>query len=669
MVWCQLTEIIHHFAGYMRLFEDGARIHGHVEGAPIFFPQDDIISLSFEPADYSLSGLETIKNQGLNIRLSASEEIILPPDLLPRSPFEQWHISMPALTDWVPERVIQAASPGISFERGLIIPQVHVSYGKGGEQLSVSLHQSNVITDHDVVHLKPDWNEALVQRAEEYIALSMDDMQAMAQMLRAELAPMTVLPDTLTAESLKEWWDRHEWPDHEAGTEDLDGHQETATPQETESTSEGYSIKLMPDRGEVYVNGQIDGTPVLSDEMYTASLTVRLERSQEDSITSDPFVAGVQTGANTAYNAAQIIDFHNTVLSVLIKGNSYSFDAIIQCQVAWGSEAMPGQGASWSGWLQWHDKAYTPGQVLADNIASFTQSGEVMTVEGGYGPQALLNWSVDIFEGDFLDICLLRQLNIIGDNDLITGLSSDELLALSTGGNMALSLSQFLSLDLSYDFIILEGSYYEANLIFQQNILMDTDWLEGVNNGFNPNLMRNQAEIMHYGNTSYQDVPDSLDALYQRILAGETGFTLDEELTEWLAHASTDLSILYIKGDYYNINIIEQTNLVADADRLSGQDGWAQTGDNLLANEAMIISSGALAESQYLEGDVYEDSLLIQASYVETGDLSAVQEHEALMPEVIAFLGQDTGWQRDDSTDETATTVTLHDDPMAGILT
>jgi hypothetical protein len=141
--------------------------------------------------------------------------------------------------------------------------------------------------------------------------------------------------------------------------------------------------------------------------------------------------------------------------------------------------------------------------------------------------------------------------------------------------------------------------------------------------------------------------------------------------------------ILYVTGNYYDVNAIWQTNIVSDANmaiQLQGSPAAAtadyyggsmatqnvSTGGDVLSNDAAIVDVGNT--STHVNGQAYGDSILIQANLVnQDSDHVAQTNPQVLVPEVIAFVGQDNATDNSDPQHH-ATTTLPHDDPMAGVL-
>jgi hypothetical protein len=90
------------------------------------------------------------------------------------------------------------------------------------------------------------------------------------------------------------------------------------------------------------------------------------------------------------------------------------------------------------------------------------------------------------------------------------------------------------------------------------------------------------------------------------------------------------------------------------------------TGGNVLSNDAAVIDVGNT--NTYINGNVYGDSILVQANLV-TQDTDHVTQTspQALVPEVIAFLDHD-GTSDDSQQPYHASLPPSHDDAMANVL-
>ena len=145
------------------------------------------------------------------------------------------------------------------------------------------------------------------------------------------------------------------------------------------------------------------------------------------------------------------------------------------------------------------------------------------------------------------------------------------------------------------------------------------------------NSLLNEAAIANYGGDTFDDLPGNLELIQSLLAAGMT--SLDPELAGALIGHGGPLKVLYITGDYYDINAVWQTNITSDVDvmyQLQNQpladlmaldpDGAvtqsATTGSNELANDAAIVDVNP--DATYVKGQIYADFILVQADLVPT---------------------------------------------------
>ncbi len=112
------------------------------------------------------------------------------------------------------------------------------------------------------------------------------------------------------------------------------------------------------------------------------------------------------------------------------------------------------------------------------------------------------------------------------------------------------------------------------------------------------------------------------------------------------------LRVLYISGSVYDVNYIEQTNILGDADYVahyedalltaSSETVWdISTGSNALINIASIADNDpGGGGTSYVGGGVYSDAILIQADIicVQPDSDQATGQGQQLANEVVAFL-------------------------------
>jgi hypothetical protein len=329
----------------------------------------------------------------------------------------------------------------------------------------------------------------------------------------------------------------------------------------------------------------------------------------------------------------------------------------------------------------------TTGGNQATNIADFIEHPGVYESMPSY---ASGNWSVDVVNGDFYSIRALVQTNYLSDNDVTMQNSSSTHYEVHAGQN---ELGNFVLIndgEFHYDLVIVGGSYHGMNVIYQNNILYNNDTVKIAGDGVDPNQtvstggneLTNTATIESYGGSNTLAWNSGLDDLIHNISGGMT--ELDPSFAQLIAGNGGTLNILYVTGDYYDVNAIWQTNIVSDANlaiQLQGSpspvttgyygDSMATqnvaTGGNVLNNDAAIVDVGNT--NVHVNGQVYGDSILIQANLVEeNSDHTTQTDPQALVPEVIAFVGADDTPTINSDQQQHAPAPIPHDDPMANVL-
>ena len=385
-----------------------------------------------------------------------------------------------------------------------------------------------------------------------------------------------------------------------------------------------------------------------------------------------------ELGGNESTNAALIVDLKESTNTMIVLGDFFKTNAIVQTNCFIDNDQVEVAGGV--------SAFVVGGENTADNIAEFAQRPGVFFEISGYF--AGLHWNVEVVQGDFYDINLVMQKNLLHDNDVAVQESESTHYEAHLGENQQLNLAQIFDGEIRYDLIVVCGSYHGANLIFQYNVLLDSDILKMLYGGeagdatsqsaeSGQNALLNDASIVTYGDDTFTPVDEELDGLLAA-LASRAG-TIDPSFG-WLVpgDGSGVLNVLYVTGDYYDINAIWQVNIIADVDTaiqyLNGQpptdDGTltqsASSGGNEAKNDAVIVDVGST--SAQVGGDVYQDTILVQANLVtDDKDKIVYGDPTQLASEIVAFTGNDDADQQTDVTDARAPIV--QDDTMGSILT
>jgi hypothetical protein len=614
-----VTEIIWHFAGYFHFIDETMKDRFiYEDGAIRTRPDDYVLNLKDNTLKADLDEFDTDKIPPPSIDISESfkPSDIGPPGMDPVRPLPEADTD----SDGVGKTPMRAAGGGGGGGFGhMLQKKITLTYENGGEQQLLEINQLNSNFDDDALLVVAD--SGVTDLHDIDINATLQDMISAAE---AQTPDHLALPQQGTA----------------AAAEFI-----AARDAETADGGGDSDHSVMPGR---YVNGERqDATPPPPEP-------------QEPAV-PDPAAKGQwgELGGNESTNAALILDLKEGTNTMVVLGDFFKTNAIVQ---------VIGDGNT------------------ADNVAVFDHRQGPFSEISGYF--AGLHWNVDVVAGNFYDINLVTQKNLLHDNDVAVQESDNIHYEAVLGENEQLNLTQIFDGEIKYDLIVVCGSYHGANLIFQYNVLLDNDILKILYGGgagdatsqtaaAGDNALLNDASIVTYGDNTF--VP--LDAQWEALLAAlaSRADILDPSFG-WLVpgNGSGVLNVLYVTGDYYDINAIWQVNVIADVDTaiqyLSGEpatdDGTltqsASGGGNDATNDAVIVDVSST--SALVGGDVYHDTILIQGNLVTDDQDKVVHGDPAqLVSEIVAFTGDDDTDQHTDVT--TANAPVVQDDTMGSILT
>ena len=601
----QITEIIAQFAGYLHIQDYMAKARLDYDDLLVGRLQQDEVEVAAQH-DASLSELENLFSLPLRAPYALAadtEEISHKPLRLELTD----HVMLVSAVDMdhMPFHLRFPVSVPINVQ---IKPTVVVQYGEGGEALVVNAAQLNRLIDNDIA--LPAGIEYFHQFGEPG---AIADLIAVAdQQIPTELKLVGLGSDSL----IEQFKSQHDgWRDDD----DFNGNEIDAG---------------------LYIDGLLQSEDA---EVPTAPAS---EIDLPDEGTQAQIALA---GGNDTLNAAVIVDVNPALGTLIVKGDYFRTDAIVQVN-AYRDDDMLAGGASAS---------MAGGGNDAYNVANFIDTDPGIGSFAGSAVFAGLTWRVDIHDGDFYDIRAISQTNWIRDNDVSLQTSSESHFQLVLGKNEQVNLAEVVSLAQAYDLVIVLGDYHEINLIYQKNILLDADYLEAIGgNGelhAGHNFLLNDATIEQFGNSQHQELSESLEDLIEQLNAGVTN--LDPSMATGLPNFNDgSFDVLIVKGDVFDINVIEQVNIVEDADSASmfSEDGVAQvasTGGNFLTNAAAIITTDPAADI-YVGGEVYEDEVLVQAEIIEDDDDVVYGDPDALAYELVAFTQDGSNgehWSEDNS--------------------
>ncbi|SDR33830.1 hypothetical protein [Pseudovibrio sp. Tun.PSC04-5.I4] len=391
------------------------------------------------------------------------------------------------------------------------------------------------------------------------------------------------------------------------------------------------------------------------------------DSSEEDEPTSDS--SYVTTGDNEAVNVASIVDLSELQCSTVVMGDYYATNSIIQTNLYYGPTDQPSEVATGQGLAE----------TIVYNDADVTTEGEYLISSNITSDNPDYSFSVDVVNGNFYDLNIISQQNYLSDNDSVSYELNSNGYYVGTGDNTQVNAAQTIDSIQNYDVIVVLGNYYDINYISQKNILLDSDFVYATGAPIDAigqhNILTNEGTIKNIGGGSLMkpmtsEVNGLVDAMGDR--DSEYEYTASSASDGLPILPSTDLKVLYITGDYYQINAIEQLNILSDADYVKiledqGSDGtvtqvingeevdvdgngYLDTSSNKTANEATIIDYDSQSGFQYLDGAYSEEDIVIKVNVVisDEDDLeTALNGNTDFVTEIVAFTGGDSAVDAD----------------------
>lgn len=647
-----VTEVVWHFAGYLQIINDIARDRIDYDQSSFRNVQDDYVA---KLPDYdSNPDLDELESR----RLGTPEAL----------PFEDYHASRvapikslmppphhPDLDDdglgGLPRLSLPLSAPGGGG--GGYDLQITIQYQDAGDQTLLQIHQVNVLSDNDSLLVLPkgvgfDADVALVAA------------QATELTIHTE-AILQKMADEANDQIPREWWISQ----NDTGITDF------AKSYDNDLVSrEGAPAAHSVEPG-YYLNG------VLQDPAPTPPDQVSLPTPDPDPDLGHDLGQWAQAGGNDSWNAALIVDMSASGRSMIVMGDYFKTNAIFQTNSTMDHDHINVAGGQ--------DLPAATGGDQATNIADFVQNPGVYS--GLTATFAGPHWNVDVVSGDYYNVHTIVQMNYLSDNDILVQSSSDSHYVAISGGNELGNLAQVFNGSIHYDLIIVAGEYHGMNVIFQNNILLNNDVIKVLTDGVDPtqsvtsgqNQLTNSATIETYGDDNFKPVDESVSSVVSAVSNGLT--TLDPSYGTYLDGSGGVFNVLYVKGDFYDLNAIWQTNVTSDvnviAQLISAPSAGAQaahpdgtetqsvtSGKDLLGNTAAILDVGAT--NTFVNGQVYGDTILVQANLLPTDkDHALAQDTQTLVPELIAFVNES---QNEAPVGPPVTAAPPHDDAIANVL-
>nr|WP_156134856.1 hypothetical protein [Methylobacterium sp. ZNC0032] len=608
--------------------------------APVFYDGDP-------PPTLSLDAQDTLREP---LRGLAFDELVSLPTASPQPLATQPHSSLgqalsPVGSD-LPGRALPSLPPPLkpipflNEEHGIGLraqPRViSVEYKDGGIENLIQIRQVNVESDRDLITsddiryadgsvvVPEEWQladrfAALIGEANNILPDGIPDMKTALQFGTESAVAMVSERDAAWAET------GSPYPDGRA----------------TGMAPEGRIIDGVANAPDPYAPTSLDIAPWRQETPDQAVVEHQVEMKLDLAAPTGGVATLVETGSNLQVNAAVIFDANEAVGSMIVGGDYFYSRGIVQVNILVDNDHVD---IAVAGNLS--PVVKTAGNEV-HNIAEFITHEATVSVRGATGTP---HWVVDVMPGDFYDVKSIVQFNGLDDNDRTVQAEGGTYFNLGTGSNLQMNLTKVFGVD-SYDIIIIGGNYHRADWIYQYNIMLDPDSAKlystggdgsesTVTTGFNS--LTNKATIESYDAPAFKPMLDAHHDLMGLLAGGATILTPDADW-QLYGNASGTLNILYVPGDYYDVNVITQVNFLIDGDQsiqASAHGGTQQgvaAGGNSALNEALIVDPGLLSTSNYLGGQAYEEAVLIQTNIVTDNDTVTIHDTTTLVPELVAF--------------------------------
>ncbi|MGH7095653.1 MAG: hypothetical protein ACREFB_19235, partial [Stellaceae bacterium] len=265
-------------------------------------------------------------------------------------------------------------------------------------------------------------------------------------------------------------------------------------------------------------------------------------------------------GSNAQQNIAGILDDNAQNTSMIVLGNSYSTNAIFQTNLLHDLTSITTAAPdALSSVLNASDNL--------NNFASFINGDSLLVSSGSSSGTPLTNtsWHVDVVNGDFYNINMVSQLNVLDAGSVSFQTTQSSFYEAITGANQQVNQFFLSATAPAFDLVIVEGNYQNANIVDQTNIVLNDSIIQavlGVANGTlaissGGNILANEASITSFPN----DIHGLTSQQAAEAQNANNGFNAD---IAGLGPAVGQLNVLFVTGNYYDVNLVSQTNVLSD---------------------------------------------------------------------------------------------------------
>lgn len=376
-------------------------------------------------------------------------------------------------------------------------------------------------------------------------------------------------------------------------------------------------------------------------DVSDANPLTRVRDKDDDGVPDDHPQHELVFGNNTLVNEVRIVDAWIAAPVMAAAKGVYSYTVVSQTNVWSDIDQLAGQASAGQG-------AANPTQAL--NYSSFaTISNQVSYgVTDQDDPQY---WVTTTLKGSLVSVNWVDQYNFVSDNDVTTvSLQGAETLML-IGQNGALNTLSLQAIGSQFDLIVIDGYIINLNAVLQTNIMLDDDRVmtsgDGTTISSSDNLLINYSDIKQVGDATYAQTNTAFDTMLRT--ADDGTLMLPAGVIDDPTFKGLDVvRVLKIEGDLVSVNMIRQTNVLADSDDIgdfledvveTGAEVSVITGSNALINVASITEIGA-DSTVYTGGEVYSDALLHQAELVSADAPELAPHGTGLASEAVLFLAE-----------------------------
>lgn len=676
------TETIWHFIGYMHLADELARARidydnfrykqyieaenydAQLEGANI-----NVMDFQATSGDgYKLD----LPREGGKVKIIHKTEDPVPPVILPEE----------FARDYAPD--IEKYLPGHSFGPVGNEPNYYLIRWEGGSQKWIEIHQTNNIYTHN--YFGVPWDSTCEYMSPSEAAAEFSALIKMAH----EAMPAEYMVQGEHGTDVLEFFLNHHADLADSGE----------APQQVTSgvyvdgvlQEEGteVQVKLFNDEGvrELGAPPPMPGKPGAGEEEEDDSVPGDVENGFHASSESgyDEYASTTHQAANVggklAQNSAVIVDANEVCGAMVVMGDWHVTNAIFQVNVYSDNDYIQiGGSGEGSGIGAYVDSASNTATNRAEMGTNLSLVEEAIDNRGLTG----YNWEIETVHGDFYDVKTLFQENWISSTDITAQTVSSAHYNLTVG---ATGQVNSISIDdmgaTNYDLIIVLGNYHSGNYIKQTNVIHDPDYVMSANfsgDGADQsiytghNYLLNTASIYSYTGSEYQEVTDEFHSFLDQVENAD--YIEPETWWELSGTGSTTMNVLFVTGNYYDINYICQTNYISDLDSAmqmyapggAGGEQYLSAGGNTAENYAAIYDFGSYGD-QFLGGTAYEESMLHQTNIVAGDDDEIVYgDANELAGEIVAFTNQNVSdMQEDNEAYVSGAEIAAGGDVMGGVM-